>query len=54
MADCLMTLVDELNLKEVLPLATEVWGLEARGRGAGGCSLPIASNRLIPVMSTPK
>ena len=36
MADGLMTLVDELNLKEVSPLAREVLGLEAEG--ARGCS----------------
>ena len=41
MADGLMTLVDDVNLNEVSPLTREIVGLEA-------------SNRLIPVMSTPK
>ena len=31
MADCLMTLVDEMNLNGVSPLAREVLGLEAEG-----------------------
>ena len=34
MADSLMTLVDELNLKGVSPLAREVLGLEAEGAGS--------------------
>ena len=33
MADGLMTLVDELNLKGVSPFAREVLGLEAEGAG---------------------
>ena len=36
MVDGLMTLVDEVNLKVVSLLATEVLDLEAEGAGGGG------------------
>ena len=41
-----------VNLNEDSPLLREVFGLEVRG--ADGRSCPMASNRLIPVMLTPK
>ena len=47
-----MSLVVAVNLNEDSPLLREVLGLEVGG--ADGCSCPMASNRLIPVMLTPK
>ena len=52
MADGLVILVDAVNLNENSPLLREVLGLEAGG--ADGRSCPMASNRLIPVILTPK
>ena len=52
MADGLVNLVVAVNLNEDSPLLREVFGLEVRG--ADKCSCPMASNRLIPVMLTPK
>ena len=51
MAGGLASLVVAVNLNEDSPLLREVFGLEVRG--ADGRSCPMASNRLIPVMSTP-
>ena len=48
----LMSLVDAVNLNEDSPLLKEVLGLEVRV--ADGRSCPMASNRLIPVILTPK
>ena len=48
----LMSLVDAVNLNEDSPLLKEVLGLEVGG--ADGRSCPKASNRLIPVILTPK
>ena len=47
-----MSLVVVVNLNEDSALLREVFGLEVRG--ADGRSCPMASNRLIPVMLTPK
>ena len=52
MADGLVILEDEVNSNKVSPLVREVLGLEAVG--ADGRSCPMASNRLIPVILTPK
>ena len=52
MADGLVTLVDEVNLKGASLLVRKVFGLGVEG--AGGRRLPIASNRLLPGMPTPK
>ena len=52
MADGLVSLVDAGNLNEDSPLLKEVLGLEVGG--ADGRSCPMASNRLIPVILTPK
>ena len=52
MAGGLESLVDDVNLNEDSPLLKEVLGLEVGG--ADGRSCPMASNRLIPVMLTPK
>ena len=52
MADGLVSLVVAVNLNEDSPLLKEVFGLEVRG--ADGRSCPMASNRLIPVMLTPR
>ena len=52
MADGLVSLVDAVNLNEDSPLLKEVLGLEVGG--AYGRSCPMASNRLIPVIITPK
>ena len=49
--DGLVPLVDEVNLKGASPLARKVFGFGAEG--TGGRREPIASNRLLPVMSTP-
>ena len=47
-----MSLVVAVNLNENSPLLREGLGLEVGG--ADGRSCPMASNRLIPVMLTPK
>ena len=52
MAGGLVSLVVAVNLNEDSPLLKEVLGLEVGG--ADGRSCPMASNRLIPVMLTPK
>ena len=52
MAGGLVSLVVAVNLNEDSPLLREVFGLEVGG--ADGHSCPIASNRLIPVMLTPR
>ena len=52
MADGLVTLVDEMNLKGAALLVRKVFGLGAEG--AGGRRWPIASNRLLSAISTPK
>ena len=52
MAGGLVSLVVAVNLNEDSPLLREVLGLEVGG--ADGRSCPMASNRLIPVMLTPK
>ena len=52
MAGGLLSLVVAVNLDEDSPLLRRVFGFEVRG--ADGRSCPIASNRLIPVMLTPK
>ena len=52
MADGLVSLVDAVNLNEDSSLLIDVLGLEVGG--ADGRSCPMASNRLIPVMLTPK
>ena len=52
MAGGLVSLVDAVNLNEDSPLLKEVLGLEVGG--ADGRSCPMASNRLIPVILTPK
>ena len=52
MAGGLVSLVVAVNLNEESPLLREDFGLEVRG--ADGRSCPMASNRLIPVMLTPK
>ena len=52
MAGGLVSLVVAVNLNEGSPLLREVLGLEVGG--ADGRSCPMASNRLIPVMLTPK
>ena len=52
MAGGLVSLVVAVNLNENSPLLREVFGLEVRG--ADGRSCPMAPNRLIPVMLTPK
>ena len=52
MAGGLVSLVVLVNLNEDSPLLREVLGLEVGG--ADGHSCPMASNRLIPVMLTPK
>ena len=52
MAGGLVSLVVAVNLNEDSPLIREVLGLEVRG--ADGRSCPMASNRLIPVMLTPR
>ena len=52
MAGSLVSLVVGVNLNEESPLLREVIGLEVRV--ADGRSCPMASNRLIPVMLTPK
>ena len=52
MAGGLVSLVVAVNLNEESPLLREVFGLDVRG--ADGRSCPMASNRLIPVMLTPK
>ena len=52
MAGDLVSLVVAVNLNEGSPLLREVLGLEVGG--ADGRSCPMASNRLIPVMLTPK
>ena len=57
-----MSLVVAVNLNEDSPLLREVFGLEVGGTdgrrwahmGADWRSCPIASNRLIPVMLTPR
>ena len=48
----LLSLVVAVNLNEDSPLSREVFGFEVRG--ADGRSCPMASNRLIPVILTPK
>ena len=52
MADGLVSLVDAVNLNEDSPLLKEVLDLEVPGVDGRGC--PMASNRLIPVILTPK
>ena len=52
MAGGLVSLVVAVNLNEDSPLLREVFGLEVGG--ADGRSCPMASNRLIPVMLTPR
>ena len=52
MAGGLVSLVVAVNLNDESPLLREDFGLEVRG--ADGRSCPMASNRLIPVMLTPK
>ena len=52
MAGGLMSLVDAVNLNEDSPLLKEVLGLEVGDVDGGSC--PMASNRLIPVILTPK
>ena len=52
MAGGLVSLVVAVNLNEGSPLLREVLGLEVGG--TDGLSRPMASNRLIPVMFTPK
>ena len=47
-----MSLAVAVNLNEGSPLLREVFGLEVGG--ADGRSCPMASNRLIPVMLTPR
>ena len=53
MADGLVTLVDEVNLKGTSLLIRKVFGLGQRAQEDVG-DLFIASNRLLPAMSTPK
>ena len=52
MAGGSVSLVDAVNLNEDSPLLKGVLGLEVGG--ADGRSCLMASNRLIPVISTPK
>ena len=52
MADSLVTFVDEVSLKGASLLVRKVFGLGAEGTGGRRC--PIASNRLLAAMSTPK
>ena len=52
MAGGLVSLVVAVNLNEDSPLLRKALGLEVGG--ADGHSCPMASNRLIPVMLTPK
>ena len=52
MADGLVSLVVAVNLNEDSPMLREVFGFELMG--ADGRSCPMASNRLIPVMLTPR
>ena len=52
MAGGLVSLVVAVNLNEDSPLLREVFGFEVGG--ADGRSCPMASNRSIPVMLTPK
>ena len=52
MAGGLVSLVVAVNLNEDSPFLREVLGLEVGG--ADGRSCPMALNRLIPVMLTPK
>ena len=52
MAGGFVSLIVVVNLNEDSPLLREVFGLEVWG--ADGRSCPMASNRLIPVMLTPK
>ena len=47
-----MSLVVAVNLNEDSPLLREVFGLEVGGTDGRSC--PMASNRLIPVMLTPR
>ena len=47
-----VSLVVAVNLNEDSPLLREVFGLEVWGANRRSC--PMASNRLIPVMLTPK
>ena len=52
MAGGLVSLAVAVNLNEDSPLLREVLGLEVGGADKHSC--PMASNRLIPVMLTPK
>ena len=52
MTDGLVSLVVAVNLNEDSPLLREVFGYEVRGADWRSC--PMASNRLIPVMLTPR
>ena len=52
MAGVFVSLVVAVNLNEDSPLLREVLGLEVGGTDGRSC--PMASNRLIPVMLTPK
>ena len=48
----MVILVDAVNSNEVSAMVREVLGVEAGGAGRRSC--PMASNRLIPVILTPK
>ena len=52
MADGLVSLVVAVNLNEDSPMLREVFGFELRGADGRNCPMP--SNRLIPVMLTPR